>query len=756
MLAITFWVWVAQLSGAFGAPNQPPPPPPPPPPPKRVEPAQEVAPKKEAIPKVESRMGTEKAFRSEPRMPQEQAKGRMSFETVQSNKPGGKNGTAEGKAISENASAMAGAGRNAVEARLNQGRTNFNSGEAAKAARPGQENSSKGISGVEGRTKERMDNERANINSLEATKAARLGQENSSKPKTEMRSVEKGPEALRGIGAGRSQSEGNGKRTNEGARQMEAQLKGETGIGGKKESAAIADKKSGVQEKSPNEFAKSAENRRLGEDASKNGRLGSERTGLEAKAADIQKTNERSSPEGKFGTGRPGEMGKRVDVAKLDSRPNEGLRGKEVPASERGKAEPRLGEGPIGKGVPGREAGREKKNSISESKQEKGLKRTDRKQDQKLAGEVSPTVERSRGKEALGRIESASRKSESSGSEKGGVENKTAELQRKNERNVSDGKMRAGRVSEMGKSPDTAKSDPRFSEGNVKEAKEQTDRKTAKELADGRLRKVEQARGKEALERIESGEKKSQLREKQGLNEAKLAENRNGKQEGLRKTSEAAGNEKKADVPAEQAKLYGHERSNAVKGPEGRDSIRSEFTKNEAKSRGRDALSRIEIARLEVRDNERNDGTHGHSMLHKSNGRGENSGGELRNDGQANAHNANNAQKEGQNLLTFSPTLELGNAKYGLEHILRRHSFNTGVENVSKFAQGMGHIEIKGLINEAAQRGAAWEIQGESRVLNINLGRVIGTDQAGNAVSGLRIVTDSSGRVITTYPIPAP
>lgn len=68
----------------------------------------------------------------------------------------------------------------------------------------------------------------------------------------------------------------------------------------------------------------------------------------------------------------------------------------------------------------------------------------------------------------------------------------------------------------------------------------------------------------------------------------------------------------------------------------------------------------------------------------------------------------------------------------------------------------MGHIEIKSLINEAAQSGTAWQVQGGSRLLNANMGRVIGTDQAGNAVSGLRVVTDSSGRVITTYPIAAP
>lgn len=98
-------------------------------------------------------------------------------------------------------------------------------------------------------------------------------------------------------------------------------------------------------------------------------------------------------------------------------------------------------------------------------------------------------------------------------------------------------------------------------------------------------------------------------------------------------------------------------------------------------------------------------------------------------------------------------TLNSGNMKAGLEHILLRHSFNSGSENASKFLRGAGFIEIKALINEAAGGTTAWEIQGGVRVLNTNMGRVIGYDQTGSAVSGLRIVALPNGSVITAYPV---
>jgi hypothetical protein len=68
----------------------------------------------------------------------------------------------------------------------------------------------------------------------------------------------------------------------------------------------------------------------------------------------------------------------------------------------------------------------------------------------------------------------------------------------------------------------------------------------------------------------------------------------------------------------------------------------------------------------------------------------------------------------------------------------------------------MGHQEIKGLVTEAAQSGAAWQVQGGSRILNANMGRAMGTDQAGKIVNGIRVVADSAGKVITAYPIKAP
>jgi hypothetical protein len=91
----------------------------------------------------------------------------------------------------------------------------------------------------------------------------------------------------------------------------------------------------------------------------------------------------------------------------------------------------------------------------------------------------------------------------------------------------------------------------------------------------------------------------------------------------------------------------------------------------------------------------------------------------------------------------------LGNTKKVLKYILRRHSFNSD-EKASKYMRGMGHIKIKGLIKEAAKTSAAWEVQSSSRVLIANMGRVIGTDHAGNAVSGMRVGIDSSGHYRTS------
>jgi hypothetical protein len=112
--------------------------------------------------------------------------------------------------------------------------------------------------------------------------------------------------------------------------------------------------------------------------------------------------------------------------------------------------------------------------------------------------------------------------------------------------------------------------------------------------------------------------------------------------------------------------------------------------------------------------------------------------------------------KESPELIGFVPRIEIGNAKKGLEHILVRHSPNSAAEGASKFALGMGHIEIKAAIREAAASGSAWRVEGSKRVLDVDMGRIMGAGLDGQSVTGLRVVTDSTGNVITAYPIPAP
>lgn len=97
-----------------------------------------------------------------------------------------------------------------------------------------------------------------------------------------------------------------------------------------------------------------------------------------------------------------------------------------------------------------------------------------------------------------------------------------------------------------------------------------------------------------------------------------------------------------------------------------------------------------------------------------------------------------------------------GDAKSGMEHILRRHGFNSGIEGVSKFDQGMGHVEIRSLIREATSGSTGWRVEGASRVLEKDMGRVIGSDATGNPTSWLRVVTTEGGRVVSSYPVPAP
>jgi len=97
--------------------------------------------------------------------------------------------------------------------------------------------------------------------------------------------------------------------------------------------------------------------------------------------------------------------------------------------------------------------------------------------------------------------------------------------------------------------------------------------------------------------------------------------------------------------------------------------------------------------------------------------------------------------------------IPIGNEKYGLTHIMQRHRFSSPAENVGRFARGTSARDVKSLVGEATAGGTPWRVEGNSRVLDVNLGRVVGTDQAGNAATGIRVVTNAEGMVITSYPI---
>jgi hypothetical protein len=66
----------------------------------------------------------------------------------------------------------------------------------------------------------------------------------------------------------------------------------------------------------------------------------------------------------------------------------------------------------------------------------------------------------------------------------------------------------------------------------------------------------------------------------------------------------------------------------------------------------------------------------------------------------------------------------------------------------------MGHIDVKALIQEAGRMGQPWRVEGSSRVLEVGMGRIIGTTPTGTPTSVLRVVTDTLGDVTTAYPIP--
>lgn len=102
-------------------------------------------------------------------------------------------------------------------------------------------------------------------------------------------------------------------------------------------------------------------------------------------------------------------------------------------------------------------------------------------------------------------------------------------------------------------------------------------------------------------------------------------------------------------------------------------------------------------------------------------------------------------------------TIPEGTKESGLLHILKRHAFDTAAGGVSKFLRGVGAVEIRALIQEAASsKTAAWRVEDGLFVKDVNLGRAIGTAPKGDISTVLRIVARADGSVVTAYPIQWP
>lgn len=84
-----------------------------------------------------------------------------------------------------------------------------------------------------------------------------------------------------------------------------------------------------------------------------------------------------------------------------------------------------------------------------------------------------------------------------------------------------------------------------------------------------------------------------------------------------------------------------------------------------------------------------------------------------------------------------------------IEHINYRHAFDSGLDNVSRFADGTSVGQIQGYVDDALRYG---DVSQGGASIRFDVGQVIGTDQAGNAVSGIQVwVRD--GYIRTAYPV---
>lgn len=88
----------------------------------------------------------------------------------------------------------------------------------------------------------------------------------------------------------------------------------------------------------------------------------------------------------------------------------------------------------------------------------------------------------------------------------------------------------------------------------------------------------------------------------------------------------------------------------------------------------------------------------------------------------------------------------------GIEHINYRHAYNSGFSNVSRFAKGTSARDIASMVDDALRYGKVTPNGTNGYAIVRDLGRTVGTDQAGNAVTGIKVYV-RDGIIQTAFPV---
>ena len=92
-----------------------------------------------------------------------------------------------------------------------------------------------------------------------------------------------------------------------------------------------------------------------------------------------------------------------------------------------------------------------------------------------------------------------------------------------------------------------------------------------------------------------------------------------------------------------------------------------------------------------------------------------------------------------------------GGRMSAIEHINYRHASNSGFSNVSRFSKDTSVKNIQSYIDNAVRYGDVTRQGANSFKIEYNLGRSIGTNQAGNPASGIRVFV-RDGNLQTAFP----